>query len=111
MTWAKNKALDFDLLEQVGLIGEGERGKYSMLRDRYTIPIYDKMSRIIGFTARTMSDNKDICKYLNLKTALSITRTLPFLVSTSHRSRRGFKISSTSLRVALTSSNCSLLAS
>lgn len=70
MTWAKNKALDLDLLEQVGLIGEGERGKYSMLRDRYTIPIYDKMSRIIGFTARTMSDNKDICKYLNLKNSI-----------------------------------------
>lgn len=70
MTWAKNKTLDLDLLEQVGLIGEGERGKYSMLRDRYTIPIYDKMSRIIGFTARTMSDNKDICKYLNLKNSI-----------------------------------------
>ena len=39
-------------------------------RDCYTIPIYDKMSRVIGFTARTMSDNKDICKYLNLKNSL-----------------------------------------
>lgn len=70
IAWAQKKGLDFDLLEQVGLIGEGERGRYAMLRDRYTIPIYDKMSRVIGFTARTMSDNKDICKYLNLKNSL-----------------------------------------
>ncbi len=68
--WAMRKGLDFDLLEQVGLIGIGERGKYAMLRDRYTIPIYDKMSNVIGFTARTMSDDKDICKYLNLKNSL-----------------------------------------
>ena len=68
--WAEAKGLDFDNLEAVGLVGEGERGKYAMLRDRYTIPIYDKMSRVIGFTARTMSDNKDICKYLNLKNSL-----------------------------------------
>lgn len=65
--WAKRKQLDLDILEQVGLIGEGERGKFAMLRDRYTIPIYDKMSRVIGFTARTLSDREDICKYLNLK--------------------------------------------
>lgn len=70
LAWAKTKGLDFDNLEAVGLVGEGERGKYAMLRDRYTIPIYDKMSRVIGFTARTMSDNKDICKYLNLKNSL-----------------------------------------
>lgn len=65
--WAKRKQLDLDILEQVGLIGDGERGKFAMLRDRYTIPIYDKMSRVIGFTARTLSDREDICKYLNLK--------------------------------------------
>ncbi|MBN2916795.1 MAG: hypothetical protein JTJ26_11965, partial [Prevotella sp.] len=67
INWAMKKQLDLDLLEQVGLIGMGERGKFAMLRDRYTIPIYDKMSRVIGFTARTLSDNSDICKYLNLK--------------------------------------------
>lgn len=65
--WAKRKQLDLDILEQVGLIGDGERGKFAMLRDRYTIPIYDKMSRVIGFTARTLSEREDICKYLNLK--------------------------------------------
>lgn len=70
LAWAKTKGLDFDNLEAVGLVGDGERGKYAMLRDRYTIPIYDKMSHVIGFTARTMSDNKDICKYLNLKNSL-----------------------------------------
>ena len=70
LAWATKKGLDMDVLESVGLIGEGERGKYAMLRERYTIPIYDNMSRVIGFTARTMSDNKDICKYLNLKNSL-----------------------------------------
>lgn len=70
IAWATRKGLDLDLMESVGLIGQGERGRYAMLRDRYTIPIYDKMSRVIGFTARTMSDNKDICKYLNLKNSL-----------------------------------------
>ena len=65
--WATKMQLDLDILEQVGLIGEGEHGKFAMLRDRYTIPIYDKMSRVIGFTARTLSDRADICKYLNLK--------------------------------------------
>ena len=70
LEWAKKKGLDFDNLEAVGLVGEGERGKYAMLRDRYTIPIYDRMSNVIGFTARTMSDNRDICKYLNLKNSL-----------------------------------------
>ena len=67
ISWAMKKQLDLDMLEQVGLIGRGERGMFAMLRDRYTIPIYDKMSRVIGFTARTLSDNSDICKYLNLK--------------------------------------------
>lgn len=70
IAWAKHKGLDFDILEQVGLVGNGDRGMFAMLRDRYTIPIYDKMSRVIGFTARTMSDNKDVCKYLNLKNSL-----------------------------------------
>lgn len=67
ISWAMKKQLDLDLLEQVGLIGLGERGKFAMLRNRYTIPIYDKMSRVIGFTARTLSDNSDSFKYLNLK--------------------------------------------
>ena len=70
IAWAKRKSLDFDILEQVGLVGQGDKGMFAMLRDRYTIPIYDKMSRVIGFTARTMSDDKDICKYLNLKNSL-----------------------------------------
>lgn len=110
IAWAKQKGLDLDILEQVGLIGNGERGQFAMLRDRYTIPIYDKMSRVIGFTARTMSDNKDICKYLNLKNSLVYHKDTSVLVSISPRRRHVCVISSISSRVLQTCSSFSLSA-
>lgn len=64
--WAKSKALDLELMKEMGIIKDGEKTgqPYSVYRNRIMIPIRDKYSRIIGFTGRTM-DEHDSRKYMN----------------------------------------------
>ncbi|MDC7147570.1 DNA primase [Bacteroides ovatus] len=64
--FAKKASLSIDILLELGLIKESEKGKqYDFYRDRIIIPIRDRYRHIIGFTARRLSDNKEIPKYLN----------------------------------------------
>ncbi|RUA09878.1 MAG: DNA primase [Fusobacteria bacterium] len=54
-----------EILEKLGLIKRGEKGYYDTFRDRIIFPIYSPTGNVIAFGGRTMSDRKDIAKYLN----------------------------------------------
>lgn len=64
--WANAKALDLDLMVELGLLRKSEKsGKlYSFFRNRLMIPIRDRYNNITGWTARTL-DEKEDRKYLN----------------------------------------------
>ena len=64
--WARDKGLSIDLMKEMGIIRDGEYGTYCLYRDRLMIPIRDRYSHIIGFTARTLStDDPGTHKYVN----------------------------------------------
>lgn len=63
---AQNKGYSIELMLEMGLVKRGQQGKiYDFYRNRIMIPIRDKFSRVIGFTARDFSNDKDVPKYLN----------------------------------------------
>jgi len=53
------------VLSKLGLIKSGDKGYYDTFRDRVIYPIYSPNGNIIAFGGRTMSDRKDLAKYLN----------------------------------------------
>ena len=63
----KKTGLSWDLCKKAGLIAEDEESgrEYAFFRDRLMIPVRDKWSQVINYTARTLSEDKDKCKYLN----------------------------------------------
>lgn len=64
--FAKKASLSRDTMLEMGLIKESEKGKqYDFYRNRIMIPIRDRYRHIIGFTARRLSDDNEIPKYLN----------------------------------------------
>lgn len=65
--WAEKKGWSTDLLLELGILKENEKWHtlYSVYRDRVMIPIRDRYSRITGFTARKMDEEKEGPKYLN----------------------------------------------
>lgn len=65
--WVNKMDLKLELLEELGLIRHDERNPdiiYPFFKGRVTIPIRDRYSNVIGFTARTLDDNNDR-KYIN----------------------------------------------
>jgi DNA primase len=60
-----NKGYEPSLLSKLGLVKEGDKGYYDTFRDRIIFPIYSPSGNVIAFGGRTMSDRKDIAKYLN----------------------------------------------
>lgn len=69
-SYIKRKGLDTDLLLELGIIADGERGRYAQLRERITIPIKNRWGKIVGFTARYVGQREDVAKYLNSSTSL-----------------------------------------
>lgn len=64
--FAKKTSLSIDIMLEMGLIRESEKGKrYDFYRNRIMIPIRDRYRHIIGFTARSLVDDKKTPKYLN----------------------------------------------
>lgn len=61
----KKEKISDRLIEKVGLIILGDQGYYDRFRDRIMFPISDSQGRIVGFSGRTLKDNKDIAKYIN----------------------------------------------
>lgn len=73
--YAKEKGLSQEILLEVGLISQSDKsGKlYDTFRGRITIPIRDNRKRIVGYTARQISEIpgiKTTNKYINSKTSL-----------------------------------------
>jgi DNA primase len=52
-------------LVKAGLTVQNERGNYDFFAGRITFPFYNISGRIIGFSARTLSSDKNIAKYKN----------------------------------------------
>jgi DNA primase len=52
-------------LQQAGLVTRSYRNPSDMFRSRLMIPLCDGQGRVIGFTARLLSDNPEAPKYLN----------------------------------------------
>lgn len=64
--YAGKAGLSIDIMLEMGLIKESDKGKrYDFYRNRVMIPIRDRFRHIIGFTARSLSDDKKTPKYLN----------------------------------------------
>ena len=62
--YAEKKGYSIELMIEMGLLRRSEKGRiYDFFRNRIMIPIRDKFSRVIGFTARNLGE--DGPKYLN----------------------------------------------
>lgn len=72
INYAKKNCLSLELLKEVGLVSVSEKNHkdYDFFRERLMIPIHDRKGRVIGYTARTLSDDKKIPKYINSKTSI-----------------------------------------
>lgn len=69
--YAQDNVLNIDLLIELGLLKENKEKKriYDFYRDRVVIPIYNKIGRVIGFTARDISGADGVPKYFNSSTS------------------------------------------
>lgn len=65
LKWAKKESLSLNLLIEADLIKSKEGREYDTFRNRIMFPIANKSGKIIGFTGRTLSEDKSIPKYLN----------------------------------------------
>lgn len=64
--WARSKGLPVELMKEMGILIDGQYGTFCLYRDRVMIPIRDRYSHVIGFTARTMSaEDAGTHKYIN----------------------------------------------
>lgn len=64
--WARSKGLFIELMKEMGILIDGQYGTFCLYRDRLMIPIRDRYSHVIGFTARTMStEDAGTHKYIN----------------------------------------------
>jgi len=52
-------------LEQLGLVGVNERGRYDFFRDRVMLPVIDRQKRVIGFGGRVLDPEVKDRKYVN----------------------------------------------
>ena len=70
--YAEKRAMSIDSMIDAGLLKTSDKDgrPYSFFRGRITIPIRDRMGRIIGYTARTISQDSDVPKYINSATSL-----------------------------------------
>ena len=53
------------MLEQLGLVGVNERGRYDFFRDRVMLPVLDRQKRVIGFGGRLLDPEAKDRKYVN----------------------------------------------
>lgn len=66
LKFAQASGLSIELMKEMGLLKEREKGGlYDFFRNRIMIPIRDRFRRVISFTARDRSEEKDTPKYLN----------------------------------------------
>ncbi len=64
--WAGENQISLNLLKEAGLIGTNDQQQqYDFFRERIMFPICEKNGKVIGFTGRSISERKDLAKYLN----------------------------------------------
>ncbi len=63
--YLKTKKFSDDEIKQAGLSAQRYRGVSDMFRGRLMIPLQDAQGRVIGFTARLLTDDKNAPKYIN----------------------------------------------
>jgi DNA primase len=61
----KSKKFTDEEIKQAGLSAQRYRGLADMFRGRLMIPLQDAQGKVIGFTARALTDDKDAPKYIN----------------------------------------------
>ncbi len=66
VNWAKKHGYDLDMVEKGGLVIRRDRGGfYGRFRGRLMFPIMDDQGRPIGFSGRTLDEEKSTAKYVN----------------------------------------------
>lgn len=70
LEWCKRRAISEEYLIELGLVKEGDNGKYALFRERVTIPIRDRWGKPIAFTARYIGERDNAAKYMNSTTSL-----------------------------------------
>ena len=70
--YAQQSSLSLPILQTMGLIRQAKDSnrQYDFFRERIMIPIRDKYGRIIGYTARTLSADDNVPKYINSTNSL-----------------------------------------
>jgi len=53
------------VLQDLGLVGVNERGRYDFFRDRVMLPVIDRQKRVIGFGGRLLDPEAKDRKYVN----------------------------------------------
>ncbi|HSS38997.1 MAG TPA: DNA primase [Polyangia bacterium] len=57
--------LPYSVMEQLGLVGVSERGRYDFFRDRVMLPVLDRQRRVVGFGGRLLDPEAKDRKYVN----------------------------------------------
>jgi DNA primase len=57
--------IPMSVLEQLGLVGVNERGRYDFFRDRVMLPVIDRQKKVIGFGGRLLDPEAKDRKYVN----------------------------------------------
>jgi DNA primase catalytic core len=65
MAWASKQGIKRNLLIEADLVKSKDGNEFDTFRNRIMFPISDKNGKVIGFTGRTLSDDKKIPKYFN----------------------------------------------
>jgi len=65
LLWAQEKQIPVPLLETAGLVVPSERGRYDRFRGRLMFSICDEQGRVIAFSGRILTDDKETAKYVN----------------------------------------------
>jgi DNA primase catalytic core len=65
--WAVGQGMREDILLETGLLTESKNKTFDYFRDRIIFPIMNRTGRIVGFTGRDFSGDKDAPKYFNTR--------------------------------------------
>jgi DNA primase len=64
-SYLADKQIPSSVMEQLGLVGVNERGRYDFFRDRVMLPVLDRQKRVIGFGGRLLDPDAKDRKYVN----------------------------------------------
>ena len=72
LDYIRKTGLSLELCKEAGLIAVDEESgrEYAFFRDRLMIPVRDRWGNVINYTARTLSADKDVSKYINGRESL-----------------------------------------